>query len=844
MAKISKNKKLFSSLLSKMTPFVKTKEASEILTSLSSGKNAYMRVDRLESSSFDMSWIKNIEDCIFDLGDIISNPRESTKTVANLVPVELAKKTNSESVQHLASHTQYIKEVTAKGDVIPNKILNIANEEDLHTYENRFIATLVRRLVLFIEKRYEYIKKFAPLHDEQVLYFKNSSIVDGAEVEIETKIKVRSESETKIAEISNKYVSRIEEIRRYVLYFYNSPFMKTMHTDKNVRSPIIMTNILRKNPKYHHCYELYRFIEKYDRLGVSYKVDENVSEFSEKELKEINEVLLTNYLALKGKDQSKKLLKQTSKVYKPRILSSIDDEEFIYGNLLKGPIEFVRMDQGYQEYLDSKLKQDIPEHPTKLEKEYYKEELQEKKENKEEKAQKEKLSKRKAKAAQDYEKVVQKVISQREKEEEERRQREAELARQEEERRINEYRKKLVEEAKTHNEDLETEFERIDKEKAQKEAELEEIEKQRAREELERIAKEQAIIEAEKQAEEQAEQARKQAMSDEFQGSLPEPGEEPNADEELLQKESIADLIEVEPEPEEEAPLEEEDQAEQAEVEEPVEEEQIPEQVEEPQKEEPVQEESTEEAEETQEPKPEPQEEATSEPVEEAPVEEPQVEEVIKEQESAPEVVDEQPTIEEEESSIDEPIIEETPNVEEKTEEPEVIEEMPQEEPAEEPVEEAPIEEETPIEEPVIEEEVPEEEPQVEEIEEPAPVQEEPIEEVEEVLEEQVEPQEEIVPEPEEKPIEQVKEEPTPTIVSWAPPVIEEPKEEVPQNEETEPEEVKKEKIPGKFIVKTSNGYYVSPDKYSVYKNDAYIFDDFNEANEIKKNMGGKVVKL
>ena len=51
-------------------------------------------------------------------------------------------------------------------------------------------------------------------------------------------------------------------------------------------------------------------------------------------------------------------------------------------------------------------------------------------------------------------------------------------------------------------------------------------------------------------------------------------------------------------------------------------------------------------------------------------------------------------------------------------------------------------------------------------------------------------------------------------------------------------------KIPGKFIVKTNEGYYVGKGKYSIMKGDAKIFDDFNLANDIKKEHGGKVVKL
>lgn len=478
--KRSTNQKLFDRYVGRMKTFVSSKDASETFASINKGKNSYMRMDRVESSSFDLTWINKIEDCLYDLGEIITNPRENTKTVANLVPVELARKTNAESVRHLASHTQYIKNIDENNNVIPSKILNIANEEDIHTYENRFIATLIRILVLFVEKRYEIVKHFSLLHDEEILYFRSSSIIGGEEVEIETKIKVKSLSESKDAITSNSYVNRIEKIREYILYYYNSPFMRQMKTDKNVRSPILMTNILRKNPKYHKCYELYRFIERYDSLGVGYKVNEDVFNYTTKELEDLNTVILANYLALKSKDKKKKI-KAKQKNYKPKILKSIDDEEFVYDDLLKGPFEFVRVDKEYQDYLEAKTKKNLPEHPTKLEKEYFEEEIKEKKDVKETQKEKEKLVKRKEKQAKAFDKKAKAMIERREKEAREEEARRLALIKAEEEKRIEEERKSLVSEAKVEKAE-QLEQARLEKER-EKEEKMKELAKHKAMEE-------------------------------------------------------------------------------------------------------------------------------------------------------------------------------------------------------------------------------------------------------------------------------------------------------------------------------------------------------------------------
>lgn len=413
MKKQNSTRQINRSYQSKMKALIKGKHEEEIFDSLKNGKNSYLRLDRLASSSFDKSWIETIEDVIFDLGAIIANPRSTTKVEGSITPVELAKKITSESVQHLASHTQYIKEVDEYGNVIPSKLLSMYADDDIHTYENRFIATFVRRLMLFITKRYEYITKYAELRNEEILFFKNYSVVDGADVEIETKVKVSYKNEDEEEVRNSKYIDRIIQTRQYILYFYNSPFMKALKTEKDVRNPIIQTNIIRKNPKYRHCYEVYRFIESYDKLGVNYKIDENYSLFKDEEINELNRTLFANYITLKGNSESKSSKKNT-KVYKPKILTSLDDESFIYGPLFEGPIEFLRVDEGYQKYLDSKVRKDLPLHPTKKEKEYYSLEYEKKSENKEDLKQKNDLIKRTEKQVNQFEKKVKNILAKRE----------------------------------------------------------------------------------------------------------------------------------------------------------------------------------------------------------------------------------------------------------------------------------------------------------------------------------------------------------------------------------------------------------------------------------------------
>ena len=347
----------------------KNKEASLMFEGLENGSNSFLRVKRTENTNFDLTWVKIIEDTIPALDEIIKNPRINTKNVSNIVPIELAKKTNSESIRHLSSHSQFVKEIDSEGNVIPNKILNIETEDNYLTYENKFIATLIRRLVLFVEKRYEYIEKYSPLRDYEVLYVKNKSIINGIEYTVESKVISSKISEnTSDKEVaSTTFMKKIAFIRKYVKYFYSSPFMKMFKNEKNVRSPILQTNIIRKNPRYRKCYELYRFIETYDKLGVSFLIKETFDKPTVELEEKYKNLVLENILALEG-SEAKIPFKKREVKKNTRILKSIDDDIFTFYPLGTDP-EFIRIDEDYINYKSGKVK-DLKKKPKKLERKY------------------------------------------------------------------------------------------------------------------------------------------------------------------------------------------------------------------------------------------------------------------------------------------------------------------------------------------------------------------------------------------------------------------------------------------------------------------------------------------
>ena len=68
MAKKNSLNQIYRRYHANMKAMTKGLREREIFGSLVNGKNSYLRLDRLESSMFDRTWIDKIEGVIFDLG--------------------------------------------------------------------------------------------------------------------------------------------------------------------------------------------------------------------------------------------------------------------------------------------------------------------------------------------------------------------------------------------------------------------------------------------------------------------------------------------------------------------------------------------------------------------------------------------------------------------------------------------------------------------------------------------------------------------------------------------------------------------------------------------------------
>ena len=101
---------------------------------------------------YDFTWLDVMEDTIRYIENITKEPKVFILNNEEIVQVEKSKKISVESVVHLTQHSGFVSKYDEKtGEIRPSKILNITREETMDIYENRFIYTLINKMVDFIE---------------------------------------------------------------------------------------------------------------------------------------------------------------------------------------------------------------------------------------------------------------------------------------------------------------------------------------------------------------------------------------------------------------------------------------------------------------------------------------------------------------------------------------------------------------------------------------------------------------------------------------------------------------------------------------------------------------------
>lgn len=305
----------------------------------------------------DEEWISMIEDSLDAINTIIEKPRRFITTEEEVVPVSLAKKISADSVRHLSQNTQFLAP-SDDGGVHPTRILNVNTVETYDLYENRFIYHLIQRLLTFVDKRTDVI--FWSTGNEIRNRFKMHSKIDDAYEEIEYNVEMTVKNRQSFAENDADNMDvfmRIDRVRRLVMALRGASYCQVMNGCSAVRSPIQRTNLIMKDPNYRKCYQLWQFMERYDKVGYNIDVQQQALAFDDEYMVQMYTNLINNYTVFKSLTDDERNLQELESVQHapvvPKFIKEIQEVQVDSPDLPDVEVRRVFVEEVTQAQLDA-----------------------------------------------------------------------------------------------------------------------------------------------------------------------------------------------------------------------------------------------------------------------------------------------------------------------------------------------------------------------------------------------------------------------------------------------------------------------------------------------------------
>ncbi len=252
-------------------------------------------------------WIEKMEGTLEYLENILKSPTRLIVNEEEIVEIEKIKKVTVESIKHLSKNANLIEDVDENGDVKPEKLLNVFKEETFNTYENRFIYTLIQKMLIIIRKEKKKIieqgKKPAKFFKK--FDYKGNSYNGKNRVDIEI-LMTSSTEEVDKTDDRKEILDRVRELEKSVISLTLTSTYQVLERLKVplITPPLRKNNVILKNVNFQYAAKLWDFlITEMEKEKVT-ENSTNVKEYKErgKSKKYIDETFLLDYLVLQNID--------------------------------------------------------------------------------------------------------------------------------------------------------------------------------------------------------------------------------------------------------------------------------------------------------------------------------------------------------------------------------------------------------------------------------------------------------------------------------------------------------------------------------------------------------------
>ncbi len=220
--------------------------------------------------TIDEDWIEEIEKGLEFIEKALKEERQFIYSNGEVVPIEKVKHVSTESVRHLAVHSNLIGKVEEGEEFVPDKLYTVERLNDYAVYENRFLYMLLCYLRDFVSLRYTKILDISNKYDG-VLVINKEAVLPKQKITYSISLHdERADDPYLRANNSAKAtIDRIDLILKSIISFLSTPLMEVAAKTPMLKPPITKTNILKMDNNFKGAVALYDYIIAYSKDGYS-----------------------------------------------------------------------------------------------------------------------------------------------------------------------------------------------------------------------------------------------------------------------------------------------------------------------------------------------------------------------------------------------------------------------------------------------------------------------------------------------------------------------------------------------------------------------------------------------
>lgn len=258
--------------------------ADEIKDSLFGSKILLQYSSEENSKIISNGCIEEIKKTLPSIQRIIDKPRSFIKSIEEKVLVETAKRINNQAISHLSRDSNDWHARTLLS-VKPKYIVSDINEETLDLYENRFIKTLIDKILSLVIERRIYLENVINKLEDEI----NKEIIQNSfgydykrfdKQDYLVKSLLKKNEDAYSVGLYNELESELKQIReleKKINFIKSSKFYNALRKCKKTDNPIERTNILLFDQNYNKCYKLWNFLNNEnnsDEMEIDTEYDE------------------------------------------------------------------------------------------------------------------------------------------------------------------------------------------------------------------------------------------------------------------------------------------------------------------------------------------------------------------------------------------------------------------------------------------------------------------------------------------------------------------------------------------------------------------------------------------